>query len=222
MEVDFQEQVMSKMDNMSELDKIRYLNKNIIQIKETQTFKSRIYFSNLLSKVTDVRLKSYISYILNLDTPSLPLQKTAKLFSTKEREIVHHQLYKVIIMFCFLCCTVGGTDVDLQVNSSEMNFEQTEQFFKISSNDYTKQTYMVKQDYSLTKFTKLTDQLSILKEKIKIFSQYSVSNYYCYSFQDEAQQNTSDILFLTSENSEKTGGYSLDHIERNVQRKNFI
>ena len=195
MEVDFQDEVRSKMDSLDETNKIKYLEKHLIRIKESLTFRNKSYFANLLSKVTEIRLKTYISYVLDLNTPNLPMQKCAKLFNYKAPEIAHSQLYKVMLIFCFLSCEIECTNTDT-TNNSQITFEQSKTYFKISSKDYMKNTFMYKDDYSLKEFTDLKDHLTELKAKIKIFSDYSVSNYFCYSFNVEAQQITSDIFLL--------------------------
>ena len=80
---------------------------------------------------------------------------------------------------------------------------------------------MLTNEYPLANFSNLSEKLDDMSKNINIFKEYSWENQFCYTFNDESLVNVTDVYWLN--NSTQQGRlYSLNHIERNTKKKNFI
>ena len=221
MEVDnFQETIPSKLSNMPELDQLNFIRIHQQQIKKTLSNETKNYLTTLLCRISDLRLKVLICQILDIKQPNLPLIKCATFFDYKNSEIIHQQLLKVIFILYFVSFCGVNSEI---VNSSTIEFQESDHFFKISTVLYDKNTFMLSENYHLKNFTNLSSNLKSFRNNIQNFKEFNEQNYFCYSFNDETNmKNITDVALILGNKTRQNYIYSLNHIERNTANKQFV
>ena len=211
-----------KLQNLENHNLVNFLNKHQDQIVKMNDNAINRKLVNLSQTSTNAEIKACVGQLLQLPSSNLCLGKTLPFMAISSSKLLKKSLIQVII-FLFLFSGVNSTETS-QDEKPKVFFEDTSNYFKISSYVYQKETFMIKDIYSLKNFSSFENKLQNLKKKIDIFYQFSQNNAFCYDYMENIFQNDiSDLSEIWNKSLNSLSSLqSLNHIENNVNRKNFV